>query len=114
MRARVNVIAVAVAALAISAACNKAPRSDETTTSAPAAAVDRAGDAISDSRITATIQSKYFGSSEVKGHDIDVDTSHGVVTLDGKVQDEHAREEAVRIAKMVDGVKSVDDKLVIM
>src|SRR5688572_32860586 len=103
MRARVNVFAVAVAALAIGVACNRAPESEETTTSAPGAAMDRAGDAVSDARITTTIQSKYFGSGEVKGHEIDVDTSNGVVTLTGKGESENARTEAVRLAREVEG-----------
>jgi osmotically-inducible protein OsmY len=30
----------------------------------------------------------------VKGHEIDVDTDHGVVTLKGKVESENARQQA--------------------
>jgi hyperosmotically inducible protein len=114
MRARVNVFAVAVAALAVGAACNTAPETAENAANATGAAVDRTGDAVTDARITTTIQSKYFGSSVVKGHEIDVDTDNNVVTLTGKVQDENARMEAVRIASGVDGVSKVEDHLVIM
>ena len=112
MSARASGFAVALAALAIGAACDRGTRSEvsrETT-----AAVDKVGDAASDSRITMTVQSKYFASDEVKGHEIDVDTDHGVVTLKGKVQSENARQQAVQIARGVDGVARVEDQLTII
>ena len=40
----------------------------------------------------------------MKGREIDVDTDHGVVTLKGKVDSENARQQAVQIARGVDGV----------
>ena len=61
-----------------------------------------------------TVQGKYFASSEVKGHEIDVDTDHGVVTLKGKVDSENARQQAVQIARGVDGVTRVEDQLTIV
>jgi osmotically-inducible protein OsmY len=111
MSARANGFAVALAALAIGAACDRGTRSEvsrETT-----AAVDKVGDAASDGRITMTVQAKYFASDEVKGHEIDVDTDHGVVTLKGKVESENARQQAVQIARGVDGVTRVEDQLTI-
>jgi osmotically-inducible protein OsmY len=103
---------VALAALAVSAACDRGTRSEvvrETT-----AAVDKAGDAANDGLITMTVQGKYFGSNEVKGHEIDVDTDHGVVTLKGKVDSENARQQAIQIARGVDGVTRVEDQLTIV
>jgi osmotically-inducible protein OsmY len=111
MSARANGFAVALAALAIGAACDRGTRSEvsrETT-----AAVDKAGDAASDGRITMTVQAKYFASDEVKGHEIDVDADHGVVTVKGKVETENARQQAVQIARGVDGVTRVEDQLTI-
>jgi hyperosmotically inducible protein len=112
MSARASGFAVALAALAIGAACDRGPRSDVSREAT--AAVDRAGEAINDGRITTTIQGKYFASSEVKGHEIDVDTDNGVVTLKGKVDNENARQMAVQIARGVDGVTRVEDQLTIM
>ena len=40
---------------------------------------------LNDSGITASIQSKYFLDSNIKGRRIDVDTHQGVVTLRGEV-----------------------------
>ena len=111
MSARASGFAVALAVLAVGAACDRGTRSDVRRETS--AAVDKAGDAISDSRITMTVQSKYFASNEVKGHEIDVDTDHGVVTLKGKVGSENARQQAVQIARGVEGVTRVEDQLII-
>jgi osmotically-inducible protein OsmY len=61
--------------------------------------------------ITAKIQSKYFLDDEVKGHEINVDTNNGVVTLNGTVANEARRRQAVSLARATDGVKSVTDNL---
>lgn len=64
-----------------------------------------------DPAITASVQAKYYGSSAVSGDDIDVDTNQGVVTLQGHVTSEAAHQEAVNLARSVDGVVRVDDEL---
>ncbi len=109
MSARARGIAVALVALAVSAACDSGTRSEvgrET-----AAAVDKAGDAASDARITMTVQAKYFASNEVKGREIDVDTSNGVVTLKGTVNSHSEHNQAVALARSTDGVRDVRDQL---
>ena len=111
MSARASGFVVALTALAIGAACDRGTRSEVSRDTT--AAVDKAGDAASDGMITMTIQGKYFASSEVKGHEIDVDTDHGVVTLKGKVDNDNARQQAVQIARGVDGVTRVEDQLTI-
>ena len=90
MSARASGFAVALTVLAVGAACDRGTRSDVRRETS--AAVDKAGDAISDSRITMTVQGRYFVSKEVKGHEIDVDTDHGVVTLKGKVDSDTVRQ----------------------
>lgn len=114
MSARANGFAVVVAVLAIGAACNRPPGSEESASGGPAGMMDRASEGVNDTRITTTIQSRYFASGDVKGHDIDVDTAGGVVTLTGKVENENARQQALQIARGVEGVTRVDDQLVIM
>jgi osmotically-inducible protein OsmY len=62
--------------------------------------------------ITAQIQAKYFLSGDVKPWNIDVTTSAGgVVELRGEVESAQAKAEAVRLARAVDGVTRVEDRL---
>ena len=74
-----------------------------------------AGDAVAferpDAWLTAKVQAKYFIDDEVKGRNIDVDTSNGVVTLRGAVANEAERRQAVALARSTDGVREVRDEL---
>jgi hyperosmotically inducible protein len=77
-----------------------------------AAAQDRpASAAVKDAWITTQVQAKYFGDSTVKGRNIDVDTTNGVVTLTGEVTSQTERQRAVARAKEVEGVSRVVDHL---
>ena len=79
-----------------------------------AAAQDRpASTVVKDAWITTQVQAKYFGDSVVKGRNIDVDTTGGVVTLTGEVSSAAERQRAVARAKEVDGVARVVDRLTI-
>jgi osmotically-inducible protein OsmY len=64
-----------------------------------------------DATITMTIQSRYFGDDTVKGHEVDVDTENGLVTLSGTVETAAARSRAETIAQSVDGVTRVQNEL---
>jgi osmotically-inducible protein OsmY len=66
---------------------------------------------IEDPWITIKIQSKYFLDADVKGHDIDVDTRDGVVTLTGTVGSANERQLAEQIARETDGVNRVVNRL---
>lgn len=63
--------------------------------------------------LTAKIQSKYFLDDEVKGHEINVNTNNAVVTLEGSVENEAQRRQAVALARSTEGVKDVVDRLTI-
>jgi osmotically-inducible protein OsmY len=63
--------------------------------------------------LTAKIQSKYFLDDEVKGHEIDVNTNNGIVTLEGSVANESRKRQAVALARNTEGVKDVVDRLTI-
>ncbi len=77
-----------------------------------AAAQDRpASTAVKDAWITTQVQAKYFGDSTVKGRNIDVDTTNGVVTLTGEVTSQTERQRAVARAKEVEGVSRIVDHL---
>ena len=64
-----------------------------------------------DAWTTAKIQAKYFTDGDVKGRNINVNTNNGVVTLNGTVETEAQRRQAVNIAQSTDGVRSVNDQL---
>ena len=59
------------------------------------------------------MQSKYYLDDDVKGLQINVTTTGGVVTLTGKVGSAAERQQALSLAKSTDGVKQVIDKLTI-
>lgn len=71
------------------------------------------GEAVDDAAIVAKVKSGLLSSSEVEGLDVNVDARNGVVTLSGTADTMAERSSAERIAKSADGVKSVDNKIVI-
>jgi hyperosmotically inducible periplasmic protein len=77
------------------------------------AAAGEVRDTATDASITAAIKMKMADDPVVSAMKIDVDTVDGAVTLNGTVQDMKERDKAVGLAKSVDGVKSVDSKLVV-
>ena len=106
-------VVAACAALAGLTGCEKTTTTTQTpagtrstTTLEPTAqtqqAVKRAGEAVVDSAITA----------EVKGLAVDVDTHDGVVALQGRVASRALADRAAELARGIDGVKSVDNRLV--
>lgn len=74
-------------------------------------AVDKAGDTMGDAALTAKVKTALLADSDVKGLKIDVDTKDGVVTLSGEIDQKANVEKAETIAKGIDGVKSVDNRL---
>lgn len=71
------------------------------------------GDAMDDAAIVAKVKAAMLSSSEVEGLDVNVDSRNGIVTLSGSADSMAERSQAERIAKTADGVKSVDNKIVI-
>jgi osmotically-inducible protein OsmY len=70
-----------------------------------------AGKAIDDAAITASVKTRLAADDELKALDITVDTSNGVVTMSGVAPTAAAKDRATEIAKVVDGVKDVKNKL---
>jgi osmotically-inducible protein OsmY len=66
-----------------------------------------------DTRITMSIQSKYFMDDRIKGRHIIVTTNAGVVTLAGEITDDTERAEALLLARTTEGVKRVEDNLTV-
>jgi hyperosmotically inducible protein len=78
---------------------------------ASAQAVPKAPDTLSDAWTTTQIYAKFFADPDIKGRNIDVDTTAGVVTLTGEVHSASERTQAVAKARGTDGVTRVVDKL---
>ncbi len=76
-------------------------------------AAQQVGQVATDASITAAVKMKMADDPVVGAFDIDVDTSDGRVTLNGKVKSKTEEEKAIAIARSVDGVKSVSSKLVV-
>jgi len=81
---------------------------DATTPTAHSGSV---GAAISDTDITAKVKLKLADVKALKGSDVDVTTTNGVVTLTGSATGSDAKDVAERLTKEVKGVKDVDDEL---
>jgi osmotically-inducible protein OsmY len=72
---------------------------------------DRMADSAGDAWITTKVQSRFFLDPDVKGLNINVDTTSRVVTLSGRVASESERNEALAIARSTEGVRDVRDNL---
>lgn len=70
-----------------------------------------AGQAMSDSNITAQVKLRLADVKGLDKSDIGVTTNNGVVTLSGTVSDPHAKFAAVAAAISVEGVRILDDEL---
>ena len=70
-----------------------------------------ASQAVSDAAITTTVKSKFLADDTVKGLQIDVDTSNGVVTLTGSVSSRAEADRAMMLARQTEGVSRVVDNL---
>lgn len=83
------------------------------TASAPAEVPDAARAVFADPTVTSAVKTKLLADPMVGGMRIDVDTAQGVVTLSGEVKTAAERDQAIRLARETDGVKSVNDKLTV-
>lgn len=67
----------------------------------------------SDAALTAAVKGKFIADTTVAALKIDVDTRDGVVTLTGQVRSQTEKDQALKIARETDGVKSVIDRLTV-
>lgn len=77
-----------------------------------AGAMNTAGNAIGDAAITAKVKTALLADPDVKGLQIEVDTKDGAVLLTGTADNESNAAKATTIARGIDGVKSVENKVV--
>ena len=66
---------------------------------------------VNDGVLLVKVKSKLAADPDVSALDIDVDVSRGIVTLSGDVASSSQAEEAIRLARNTEGVKSVVNKL---
>ena len=64
-----------------------------------------------DATVTSKVKADFIEDPLTKGRDISVTTADGVVRLSGFVDSKEQRNEAVRVAQAVPGVRSVDNEL---
>ena len=72
------------------------------------------GEAIDDTTITTRVKTAMLNDRNVGGLGIDVDTFKGVVTLSGRVKSQAERDQAIALARRVNGVTEVKDALQII
>ena len=73
--------------------------------------MNKVGNFMDDSTITAKVKAALVDHESIKSTDISVKTDQKVVTLSGFVESQAQAEEAMKVAKGVEGVTSVSDKL---
>jgi len=83
------------------------------TSVAPSAPAPSAASAIDDSIITTKVKTALLADADIKGSDINVETSQGEVLLSGFVKTEAQVDKAVKVAGTVEGVKKVTEKTVV-
>lgn len=69
------------------------------------------GETIDDTTITTRVKTAMLNDPAVGGLRIDVDTYKGVVTLSGGVKSQTEHDQAMALARKVDGVTDVKDAL---
>lgn len=85
----------------------------ETTKASMDEKAERAGNYMEDAGITAKIKAEILAESTLKVFQIDVTTTDGVVTLSGTVDSPLSLERASEVARNNQGVKSVENNLVV-
>ena len=69
------------------------------------------GETIDDTTITTRVKTAMLNDPAVGGLRIDVDTYKGVVTLSGRVKSQTEHDQAMALARKVDGVTDIKDAL---
>lgn len=90
---------------------NNAQTTNETAGQKVDSSMNKVGNFMDDSAITAKVKAALVDHDNIKSTDISVKTDQKVVTLSGFVESQAQAEEAVKVAKGVEGVASVSDKL---
>jgi hyperosmotically inducible protein len=68
---------------------------------------------VTDASITSAVKARLLADPDVSGLRIDVDTKNQVVTLKGTLKTQAEKAKAIQIARNVDTIKDVTDRLTI-
>ena len=98
-------------AMAETTATDKAQSTANTAGEKIDSSMNKVGNFMDDSSITAKVKAALVDADDIKSTDISVETDKNVVTLSGFVESQAQAEKAVSVAKGIEGVKSVSDKL---
>jgi hyperosmotically inducible protein len=71
------------------------------------------GQVLEDAAVTAKVKAALHAEKDVKSRDVDVETFQGKVVLKGRVPDRAQAERATAVARSVEGVKSVENRLTV-
>jgi hyperosmotically inducible periplasmic protein len=77
------------------------------------ATADRIGDTLADAGITTAVKAELAKDPDLSALAINVDTAAGRVLLKGKAPSQAASDRATQLAAKVDGVRAVDNNLVV-
>lgn len=103
---------ITLAAALILASCSSLMMSGGGNYGASSDATERgATERARDSNVSAAVRTRLAGDPVVSAYAIDVRTVNGQVTLTGKVGSYDARNQAYRLARQVDGVTAVINRL---
>lgn len=75
--------------------------------------LSEAGKAIDDATVTTKVKSALITAPDLKAGDIDVETTNGVVTLEGIADSAESRQKAAQVASNIEGVKAVKNQIVV-
>lgn len=75
--------------------------------------INKVGDFMDDSTITARVKAALIDHKDINSGDISVKTENKVVTLSGDVTSAEQKSQALSVAKEVKGVSHVNDKLTV-
>jgi hyperosmotically inducible protein len=94
----------------VGVAAEKSKEAADTAADKTKEAASKSANAVSDTWVTTKVKSKFVGDKGLKGSNIDVSTTGGIVTLTGTVTTEVQKKRAITLAKGIKGVKDVEDK----
>lgn len=104
-------VLVSGSALAENTVTDNARATAESTGQKIDTSINKVGNFMDDSAITAKVKAALVDHESIRSTDISVKTEAKAVTLSGFVESQAQAEEAVAVAKAVEGVSSVSDKL---
>jgi hyperosmotically inducible protein len=72
---------------------------------------EKSGAYVDDAWITTKVKSEMIANHEVKAHNINVDSTRGVVMLTGTAETEQESNKAAEIARGIKGVTAVENRI---